>query len=322
RLLDAADAAGALTTEVGMGTTVTSNEAIAGVRPHPGHAASAANVRRLTGDSGIVESHRNCDRVQDPYSLRCLPQVHGAVREAVAHLREGVETELDSATDNPLIFPAEDVDPRTSQTERAAVVSGGNFHGAPLAHRLEYAADALTDLAAISERRVDLLLNPNRQEPHLPPFLTDESGLESGLMIAQYTAAALLNECRATGDAAVDNTPVSGGQEDHVSMSATSAHALRETVERVRSVLAIELLAGCEAAEYVDDDLAQGRGTAELYDAVRELVPPVVDDRPLHRDVDAIAAAVADGLLLDRVGDAMNESFATVEEHRAPHTRE
>ena len=317
RLLDAADAAGALTTEVGMGTTVTSNEAVAGVRPHPGHAASAANVRRLTADSEIVESHRNCDRVQDPYSLRCLPQVHGAVREAVAHLREGVETELDSATDNPLIFPAADVDPRTSQTERAAVVSGGNFHGAPLAHRLEYAADALTDLAAISERRVDLLLNPNRQEPHLPPFLTDESGLESGLMIAQYTAAALLNECRATGNAAVDNTPVSGGQEDHVSMSATSAGALREIVDRVRRVLAIELLAGCEAAEYVDDDLAHGRGTAAVYETVRDLVPPVVDDRPLHRDVDAIAATVADGLLLDRVGDAMGEAFASIEDGRS-----
>jgi len=313
RLLDAADAAGALTTEVSMGTTVASNEAIASVRPHPGHAASAANVRRLTAGSEIVESHRNCDRVQDAYSLRCLPQVHGAVREAVAHLRAGVATELNSATDNPLIFPAEDVGPHTNQTPWAAVVSGGNFHGAALAHRLEYAADALTDLAAISERRVDQLLNPNRQEPHLPAFLAGDSGLESGLMIAQYTAAALLNECRAAGNAAIDNTPVSGGQEDHVSMSATSAFALRETVERVRSVLAIELLAACEAAEYVDDDLAHGQGTAAVYATVRDLVAPLDGDRPLHRDVDGIAAAIDDRLLRDRVHDAMDGEFAGVD---------
>jgi len=315
RLLDAADAAGALVTEVAMGTTVTSSEAIAGVRPHPGHAASAANVRRLTADSGIVESHRNCDRVQDAYSLRCLPQVHGAVREAVSHLREAVVTELDSATDNPLIFGPGEIGPRANQTEMAAVVSGGNFHGAPLSHRIEYAADALTDLAAISERRVDRLVNPNVQEPHLPPFLAGDSGLESGVMIAQYTAAALLNECRARGSAAIDNTPVSGGQEDHVSMSAASAFGLRETVERVRSVLAIELLVAAEAAEYVDDSLDHGRGTAAVYEAVRELVPALAGDRPLDSDVDAIAAAIAEGLLSERVGAAIEGGFAGVEDH-------
>jgi histidine ammonia-lyase len=312
RLLDAADTAGALTTEVGMGTTVTSSEAIARVRPHPGHRASAVNVRRLTAESEIVESHRNCDRVQDAYSLRCLPQVHGTVREAVDHLRTAVETELNSATDNPLIFDAGTVDPRASQTEQAAVVSGGNFHGAPLAHRLDYAANAVTDLAAMSERRVDRLLNPNLQESHLPPFLACESGVESGMMIAQYTAASLVNDCRSLGSPAVDNTPVSGGQEDHVSMSATSALQFRKVVDHARRVLAIELLCSAEAAEYVDDALAHGAGTGVAYEAVRECVDPLTGDRPLDGDIDALAAAIRSGALLNRVEGALETGFAGV----------
>jgi len=311
-LLDVADSAGALTTEVGMGTTATSSEAIADVRPHPGHATSARNVRRLTAGSEIVESHRNCDRVQDAYSLRCLPQVHGAVREALAHLGEAVERELNSATDNPLIFEAGAVDDRASGTDTAAVISGGNFHGAPLAYRLDYAADALTDLAAMSERRVDRLLNPNLQEPHLPPFLAGDSGVESGLMIAQYTAAALVNECRTSGSPAIDNTPVSGGQEDHVSMSATSAFELRDVVDRARRVLAIEVLCGVEAAEYIDDELDHGAGTAALYGAVRELVEPLDGDRPLADDIDAIATGVRTGPLHERIDAAIDGGFASV----------
>jgi histidine ammonia-lyase len=311
-LLDAADAAGALVTEVSMGSTAASGELIAGVRPHPGHRVSADNVRRLTAASEIVESHRNCDRVQDAYSLRCLPQVHGAARDAVSHLRTAVTTELNSATDNPLIFDAESeaVAPQASQTESAAVVSGGNFHGAPLAHRLDYVANALTDVAAMSERRVDRLLNPSSQEPHLPPFLADQPGLESGLMIPQYTAAALVAECRNTGSPATDTVPVSGGQEDHVSMSATSALALADTLGRVRRVVAIELLAGAEAAEYVDDDLDHGVGTRAVYEAVREAVDPLEGDRPLDGDIDAIAAQLDDGTLQKRVADSLDEGFA------------
>ncbi|MFC7057756.1 histidine ammonia-lyase [Halovenus salina] len=308
-LLDAADAAGALTTEVGMGTTVTSSEAIADVRPHPGHRVSATNVRRLTADSEIVESHRNCDRVQDAYSLRCLPQVHGAVRDAVAHLREAVETELNSATDNPLIFDADTVEPRASQTESAAVVSGGNFHGAPLAHRLDYVTNAVTDLAAMSERRVDRLLNPNVQESHLTPFLATESGVESGLMIAQYTAASLVSDCRAHGSPGVDNVPVSGGQEDHVSMSATSVLGLGEVLDQARRVVAIELLCGAEAAEYVDDSLSHGLGTAALYEAIRDAVDPLSGDRQLDGDIDAIAARIQSWSLRDRVAAALEDGF-------------
>lgn len=310
QLLDVADAAGALTTEVAMGSTVASSDAIAGVRPHPGHRTSATNVRRLTEESDIVESHRNCDRVQDAYALRCLPQVHGAVREAVTHLREAVEIELNSATDNPLIFDASEVDPRTSQTETAAVVSGGNFHGGPLAHRLDYVGRALTDLAAMSERRVDRLLNPNLQEPHLPPFLADESGIESGMMIAQYTAAALVTECRTSGTPATDTIPVSGGQEDHVSMSATSAFGLSEILGHVRRVLAIELLCGAEAAEYVEE--SHGVGTGVVYETVREVVDPLSDDRPLDSDIDAIVGVLESGALRSRIEQVVAGGFADV----------
>ncbi|UPW01941.1 histidine ammonia-lyase [Halorussus gelatinilyticus] len=309
RAVRAGDVAGALTTEVTMGTTASADESIAAVRPHAGHAESARNVKRLTEDSEVVESHRNCDRVQDAYSIRCLPQVHGAVRDAIRHLREAVEVELNSATDNPLIFDAADADERASGTENAAVLSGGNFHGDPLALPLDYLTNAITELAAICERRVDRMLNPNVQEPHLPPFLTEGSGLRSGYMIAQYTAAALVNENRATGRPSMDNTPVSGNQEDHVSMSAQSAFDARAAVENALTVVGIELLCGAQAAEFLDDDLSHGVGTGAAYEAVRDVVPPLVEDRPLHEDVERADALVASGLLTERVEDALGESL-------------
>ncbi|MFC7215980.1 histidine ammonia-lyase [Saliphagus sp. GCM10025334] len=311
RLLRAADAAGALTTEVTLGTTATSDAAIHDVRPHAGQQRSAAAVRALTADSDVVEAHRNCDRVQDAYSLRCLPQVHGAVRDAVAHLREAVTVELNSATDNPLVFSAADADDRASGTDRAAVISGGNFHGQPLALRLEYARLALTDLGAIAERRIDRILNPNLQEDHLPPFLAPESGLQSGYMIAQYTAAALLNECRSIGAASSDNTPVSGGQEDHVSMSSQSALNARKVLENVRRIVATEAVCATQSADYVgnaeDVDVlspsadraataaALGTGTGALYEHVGQFVPPLEDDRVLDGELDAVADAIASG---------------------------
>jgi histidine ammonia-lyase len=306
RAVRAADAAGALTAEVTMSTTANCDPAIQAVRPHHGQAASARNVKRLTADSEIVESHRNCDRVQDAYSVRCLPQVHGAVRDAVAHLRDAVEVELNAATDNPLVFPAGDVDDRASGTGDAAVLSGGNFHGAPLAHRLDYLVGALADLAAISERRVDRVLNPNVQEPHLPPFLAGEPGLESGYMLAQYTAAALVDECRALGRPATDNVPVSGNQEDHVSMSVQSAFDAETAVENALAVVGIELLCASEAIEYVDDGLEPGVGTGAAYEAVREVVPPLEGDRPIHEDVERVEALVAGGLLEARVMEALD----------------
>ncbi|WP_135302023.1 histidine ammonia-lyase [Haloarcula amylovorans] len=304
--LRSADVAGALTTEVTMGSTVPSHEAISAVRPHPGQAASARNVRRLTAESGIVESHRNCDRIQDAYSLRCLPQVHGAVRDALDHLREAVETELNSATDNPLLFAPEDAPDRASGTGDAAVLSAGNFHGEPLALRLDYATSALTELAAICERRVDRMLNPNLQEDHLPPFLTDRGGLMSGYMIAQYTAAALLNECRATGRPSIDSTPVSGNQEDHVSMSGQSSLSFRSVVESVQTVVGIELLCAAQAAEFLDGSLSHGVGTAAAYETVRDVIPKLDADREVHTDIDRARTLVAEGLLVERVGEAVD----------------
>ncbi|AUG48075.1 histidine ammonia-lyase [Haloarcula taiwanensis] len=309
RLVTVADIAGALTTEVTLSSTVPSHEAITAVRPHAGQAASARNVRRLTADSDVVESHRNCDRVQDAYAMRCLPQVHGAVRDAVAHLREAVEVELNSATDNPLVFPREAVGDRASGSDSAGVLSGGNFHGAVLAMRLDYLTNALTELAAISERRTDRMLNPNLQEPHLPPFLTERSGVRSGYMIAQYTAAALLNECRSFGRPSMDNTPVSGNQEDHVSMSAQSAYLARNAARNAAAILGVELCCGAQAADFVDDALELGVGSAEAYDAVRAVVPKLTTDRPVHEDIEAAGALVESPAFTERVAAALDEEL-------------
>lgn len=309
RALRAADVAGALTTEVTMSTTANCDPAIHEVRPHAGQAASARNVKRLTADSEVVESHRNCDRIQDAYSIRCLPQVHGAVRDALAHLREAVEVELNSATDNPLVFDGERVSSRASGTDRAAVVSGGNFHGEPLALRLDYATSALTELAAIAERRTDRLLNPEIQESHLPPFLSPESGLHSGLMIPQYTAASLVNDLRSLGRPSTDNIPVSGNQEDHVSMSAGSAWGFREAAEKAGTVVGVELLCAAQAREFVDADLALGSGTGAAYDLVREVSPAVSEDRSLSGEMAAVADLIREGLVDESVERALGEGL-------------
>lgn len=319
RVVRSADIAGALTTEVTMSSTVPSHPLIASVRPFPGQTASARNVRRLTADSEVVESHRNCDRVQDAYSIRCLPQVHGAVRDAIDHLREAVEIELNSATDNPLVFDQSEASERTSGSGSGAVLSAGNFHGEPLGLRLDYARLAVTELAAIAERRIDRMLNPNLQEAHLPPFLTEHSGSMSGYMIAQYTAAALLNDCRAMGSHSTDSTPVSGNQEDHVAMSAGAAFSFREALDAVETVVAIELLCASEAAQYVlepttaplshevsSGDLSLGRGTNVAYETVREEVPPLDEDREVYADVEATRQLVRSARLVDAVGDRVD----------------
>lgn len=307
RVIEAADVAGALTTEVTMGTTASCDAAIHAVRPHDGQQQTAQRIKRLTADSEIVESHRNCDRVQDAYSIRCIPQVHGAVRDAVEHLRTAVQTELNSATDNPLVFDADRVDSRSSGGQSAAILSGGNFHGEPLALRLDYAVNALTELATISERRTNRLLDPNLQEAHLTPYLTNDPGQESGFMIAQYTAASLVNELRAMGSPSTDNTPVSGGQEDHVSMSGQSALLGRSAVENVASVVAVELLAGNRASAFVDDSLAHATGTGVACDLLSSAVERWDGDRPLDDDIELVADLVRFGDLsehLDKVNSA------------------
>lgn len=309
RTIEAADAAGALTTEVTMGTTANCDPAIHEVRPHPGQQESAAEIRRLTAGSTVLESHKDCERVQDAYSIRCLPQVHGAVRDAVSHLREAVEVELNSVTDNPLVFPAGAVDERAPGTDVAAVVSAGNFHGEPLALRLDYAASALAELAAISERRTDRLLNPEIQEDHLVPFLSPESGLHSGLMIPQYTAASLVNDLRSLGRPSTDNVPVSGNQEDHVSMSAGSAYNVREAAEKAGTVVGVELLCAAQAREFVDDDLALGEGTGAAYDLVREVSDPVTVDRSLAGEMETVADLIREGLVDESVERALGEGL-------------
>jgi len=319
RAIQAADMAGALTIEATLSSTIPSHPTISNVRPHGGQEASARTIRTLTADSDVVESHRNCDRVQDAYSLRCLPQVHGAVRDAVEHLHEAITTELNSATDNPLVFEREAVPDRASGAGSGAVLSGGNFHGEPLALRLDYGTNALTELAAISERRIDRMLNPNVQEPHLEPFLTDHGGLMSGYMIAQYTAAALLNECRASGAHSTDNTPVSGNQEDHVSMSAGAALTFRDVLADVQTVVAIELLCAAQSVEFVKRHLAEqssddtasedgdppslGRGTRVVFETIREVVPQLDVDREPHVDIERVRTLVRSGLLVERVAD-------------------
>jgi histidine ammonia-lyase len=244
----------------------------------------AAHLRELLRDSEIRASHLEGDpRVQDAYSLRCMPQVHGAVRGALYHARESVEIETGSATDNPLIF-----------AETGDVLSGGNFHGAPLALSFDYAAIALTDLMSITERRIDRLVNPDSNEG-LPPFLTTRSGISSGFMMAQVSAASLLAESRVLAHpASIDNVPTDGGKEDHVSMGMTAAVKLRALVENAEYMLAIELLTAAEGLEH-RKPLKPGRGVEHAYEIVRTLAPPVTRDRALAYDFERIAEAIRIG---------------------------
>ncbi|HEX8748961.1 MAG TPA: histidine ammonia-lyase [Pyrinomonadaceae bacterium] len=284
RLARVADVAGAMTLEALRGTPVAFDERIHSARPHEGQTRVAAHLRELLADSEIRLSHMENDpRVQDAYSLRCMPQVHGAVRGALNHAREVVEIETGSATDNPLIF-----------TETGDFLSGGNFHGAPLALCFDYASIALTDLMSITERRIDRLVNPDSNEG-LPPFLTTHAGTSSGFMMAQVTAAALLADSRVLAHpASIDNVPTDGGKEDHVSMGMTAAVKLRGVLENAEYMLAIELLTAAEGLEH-RLPLKPGRGVLRAYEAVRAIAPPVTRDRALAADFERIARAIRDG---------------------------
>ena len=285
RLVRLADVAGAMTLEALRGTPVAFDPRIHEARPHPGQIAVAAHLRALLTDSEIRKSHLDNDpRVQDAYSLRCMPQVHGAVRTALAHAREIVEIESGSATDNPLVF-----------SDTGDVLSGGNFHGAPLALVFDYAAIALTDLVSITERRIDRLVNPDSNEG-LPPFLTPQPGISSGFMMLQVTAVALLNEAKVLAHpASVDNVPTDGGKEDHVSMGMTSATKLRSIVKLAEMTTAIELLTAAQALDY-RAPLAPGRGVKQAYDLVRELVTPLTVDRAMSKDIEQLTDAIRRGV--------------------------
>src|SRR5271170_2833085 len=282
------DLVGAMSLEALRGTPTPFDARIHEARPHPGQMAAARHLRELLAESEIRESHRRNDsRVQDAYCLRCMPQVHGAARGALEHAREVIEIEAGSATDNPLIFPGTD-------ENDAEILSGGNFHGAPLALALDYAAIALTDLMSISERRIDRLINPDINEG-LPPFLSDTPGISSGLMIAHVAAAALLNEAKVLSHpASVDSVPTSGGKEDHVSMGMTSALKLRQVVENAEHVLAIEMMSAAQGLDY-RQPLKPAREVEQARAAVRNCVPRLAEDRILSTDIERLAAEIRAG---------------------------
>jgi histidine ammonia-lyase len=291
RLVRLADVAGAMSLDALLGTPVAFDARIQQARPHAGQIAAAAHLTALMQGSQIRESHReHCARVQDAYCLRCMPQVHGAVRGALAHVAGVLETEAGSATDNPLVFPD---DSRGTQ-KGGAVISGGNFHGAPLSYALDYAAIVVTDLAGIAERRIDRLLNPDINEG-LPAFLSPDPGLSSGFMMAQIVAAALINECQVLAHpSSTGSIPTDGGKEDHVSMGMTGALKLRQIVENVERIVAIELMCAAQAVEF-RRPLRSSPQLEAVHDAVRKVVPRLEQDRVLSGDIAALAGAVRNG---------------------------
>lgn len=282
RLVDAADIAGALTLEALKGTPVAFDAKIQAVRPHTGQGISARRLRALIEESEIRESHRDPKtdpRVQDAYSLRCMPQVHGAVRDALTHVRQVLAIEINSATDNPLIF-----------VDAGEVLSGGNFHGEPVALALDYAAIAVADLGTISERRVERLVNPTLSD--LPAFLTPHPGTNSGMMIAQVTAAALIAENNVlVHPATVLSLPTSANREDHVSMGMTAALKFAQVVQNVETILAIELLCGAQALEFLKP-LRPGPYLEKVYTEIRLRVPALEQDAPLSGYIAALASLV------------------------------
>jgi histidine ammonia-lyase len=289
RLAAVADLAAAQTIEAVRGSRTPFAPELQALRPHPGQIASAANLFRLLDDSQIVASHRWCGRVQDAYSLRCSPQVHGAVRDAMDYAERVVAVELNAATDNPLVLAGQ-----------GEVMSNGNFHGEPVAFALDMLKIALAELANISERRTERMLNPSMSSGQ-PAFLTADGGLNSGFMIAQYVAASLVSENKVLAHpASVDSIPTSAGQEDHVSMGATAAVHLWRVCGNVEHVLAVELLCGAQGLDHLAP-LRPGPGVAALHTTVRGLSAHLDRDRQLAGDIEAVAGAIRSGSLLARV---------------------
>jgi len=284
RLLDAAVVATALSLEAFKGSTVPFDARLHALRPQPGQQAVAARLRALLAGSPVVESHADCGRVQDPYTLRCAPQVLGAVSDAVAYVAGAIERELEAVTDNPLVFPGD-----------GDVLSGGNFHGQPLSLPLDHLALALCELASFSERRIYALLSPSYAE--LPPFLSPRPGLSSGLMIAQYAAAALVNECQVLSHpAGAGSIPTSAGQEDFNSMGALAALKARTVVENASQVVATELVCALQGLEF-HRPLRTTDALEEAVARVRKYVPRVEEDRSLAGELETLASALRSGEL-------------------------
>src|SRR5215813_6310768 len=301
-LADTADVLGAMTVDALMGTDVAFDERVHRVRPHPGQLHVARNLRLMLEGSEIRESHRGCGKVQDAYSLRCIPQVHGAVRDTLAHCREVLEIEMNSAVDNPLVFPAakkvgESKPPMFVETA-GDIISGGNFHGEPVAFSLDFLGIALSALAGISERRLERFVNPALNE-ELPPFLAPGAGLNSGFMMPQVTAAALVSENKVLAHpASTGSITTSGNKEDFVSMGMTSAVKLRRVVENTRNVLAIEAMAAAQALDFVAP-LKTGKRGLKACEAIRSVSVTMEKDRTMYGDFAAIAKIIESGAVAD-----------------------
>ncbi|HEV7220600.1 MAG TPA: histidine ammonia-lyase [Terriglobales bacterium] len=290
-LVDSADVISSMTLDALHGTDAAFDARIHSARPHPGQIVTATNLRRMLAGSELRESHRSCGRVQDAYSLRCIPQVHGAVRDTLTHCRGIMEIEVNSAVDNPLVFV-------THKGETGDVISGGNFHGEPLAFALDFLGIALSALAGISERRLERLVNPALNEG-LPPFLASGAGLNSGFMMPQVTAAALVSENKILAHpASVDSITTSGNKEDYVSMGMTAAVKLKRIVENVRNVIAIEAMAAAQALDCLAPLKTGKRGQA-AHAAIRSVSPTMEKDRVMYEDFARIAELISNKTIAD-----------------------
>jgi histidine ammonia-lyase len=291
-LVNTADVIGAMACDALKGTNVAFDERIHRARPHAGQIKTASNLRRLLEQSEIRDSHRDCGRVQDAYSLRCIPQVHGAVRDTLAHCRQVFETETNSAVDNPLVFVK---NPKVVDGE-GEVLSGGNFHGEPLAFALDFLAIALSALAGISERRLERMVNPALSEG-LPPFLAPGAGMNSGFMMPQVTAAALVSENKVLAHpASVDSITTSGNKEDFVSMGMTAANKLKKIVENTRNTLAIEAMAAAQAIDFLAP-LKTSKPLQQAHAAIRSVCRTMEKDRVMYQDFARIAELIGSGRL-------------------------
>ena len=294
-LMKTADIISACTIDVLKGSDTPFDKRLHELRPHPGQKMSAQNLRHLMKNSQIRESHRGCDHVQDAYSMRCTPQVHGASRDTLEHVKKVTEIEINSVTDNPMIFP-----------ETEEFLSGGNFHGQPIALVMDYLGIALSEIANISERRIERMVNSKLSE-HLPPFLVKDGGINSGLMITQYTAASLVSENKVLAHpASVDSIPTSANQEDHVSMGTIAARKAREILSNVEYVLAIELLCAIQALDFIRE-FKSGDGIEIVYKLVREKVSHLDKDRPLYTDIDVLKNMISSGIILKKVEEQLGE---------------
>jgi histidine ammonia-lyase len=294
KLIKISDIAGAMTLEAVQGTSKAFDPKIQALRQHPGQAITSRNLLKLLSDSEILISHNNCGKIQDPYSIRCMPQVHGASRDVFDYVRKVLEIEINSATDNPLIF-----------AEESEVISGGNFHGQPLAFAMDFLGIAVSELANISERRIDKLITPAFS--NLPAFLTKDFGLNSGLMIVQYSAASLVSENKVLSHpASVDSIPTSLDKEDHVSMGSTAALKADKILQNTKNVLAMELLSAFQGLSF-NKIHKPGVGVQAAFDVISDVIPEIINDRVFADDINKIVELIDSGRILAAVEDKIGK---------------